>query len=109
MASDIYRHYDLEAQPIDAEGRFRFDAVPAERWAVVVTEGDPDAPDRAGEAAFRIDLMPDGVSDEPQDIGEVAITARHRVRRRKIAPRPARAVPPEDLRPEDMKWFKPTN
>ena len=92
IASAYYSHYDQPQFGIQADGSFRLDDVPAERYAIVVTERDGKAIVRQGENKFRIMMMATGHSNEPLDIGTVEISQNARVRSRKIAPRRVRST-----------------
>lgn len=86
VASPYYRHYDKAEFSINSDGTFRLDDVPAEQYAIVVTERTGDQVTAQGESKFTINLLPTGKTDAPQDIGIVKISPDRRVTSRKIVP-----------------------
>lgn len=87
ISSSYYRHYDIPQFDIEADGSFRLENVPAERYAIVVTERDGETIIRQGEERFQIKLMPTGESSEAMDVGTIEISENARISSKKIEPR----------------------
>lgn len=86
IASSYYRHYDKPPFGIEADGTFRLNDVPAERYAIVVSERVGDVIVRQGEKKFMIKLMPTGAGEEPYDVGTIEILPGARISSPKIEP-----------------------
>ncbi|WP_428304064.1 hypothetical protein [Lacipirellula sp.] len=84
VSSEYYRHYDKPPFGIESDGSFRLDDVPAERYAIVVTERRGDEIVCQGEGRFLVKMMPTGASAEPQDVGVIEIAPGVRTTSKKI-------------------------
>jgi hypothetical protein len=87
ISSTYYHHYDKPQFGIESDGSFRLNDVPAERYAIVVSERNGETTVRQGEGRFLIKMMATGESDEPFDVGTIEISPDARVSSRKVEPR----------------------
>lgn len=100
VSSRIYRHYDTEEVGIAEDGSFRFDCVPAESWVAAATERRGEEVLGLAETLFKVEMMPEGESDTPQRIEELALQAGARASYPKIRPRTA------ELSPELLEYLR---